>query len=1127
MANDTVVGILKAILTADPTQFVAGMRQAASAPKAVQSSVADLGKEITKLTPQAERMVKAFSGDKLLYQANNLTAAVEKLGGVSRLTDAEQKRVNATVTEAIAKYTALGKTAPASVLALEKATRQSESAFSSMGQRILETAAGFVTAQAAISAFRTAMGAVSHEISDLVMHGSAVADVSDNFERLTTQAGLTGKALLGALREGSHNTIADFELMKAVNSDLAAGLKLTEGQYRTLAAGAFALAQATGGDVNTAFDTVNEAMLTGRTRSLALLTGRINETKAEEDYARKLGVTKDELTEAGKMEAHRSAILEAFTQVIQRLGVQTDGLDERVGQLQARWRNFNDELGKTVANSPVLNAAFSAVEEAFSKALGVKQEDLVKGIAHQIDVLAISVISAAQTGVSAFGFFIKEGLALYKLVGDVAQLVDLTTLSFRGLGYGIEKALNVATLGKAPGATAKDLKETYDEMITLTKGITERGVALKQADRDQAAVDATGAALNKTLDQMRERMIAAGAAATNTANANKDAATGARNAAAGFGAQGEALIETGKEAEAFGKKMRELSRDVARGLSTLSDSEFVKEFGSKLDDAIRDMERFGMTGTKVSASIRQAFARLVNIELRQLNQQMNELASKGVPHLEALSGPLDAEMERQAAHDKVNDELVTSSRSTAKTLESIDLQRAEFGIEQAKRWGAGWEQIAKMESALAKARLDAEISDENRAFTERTRLLNASNVDDVALLNQYTAEHNAKVQAMVEAWRRGEQAKRDELAMTHNVALRFLLDLRDAIVEIGHAFSSNIAEWVVGLRGFKDTFANIWQEIRRSFAKVLADMLDNFVQGFLKGVIKSLTDAALGQKIGGFIGSLLGGGNSGGGGTGNIISSVTGKALPKLIGAGATAATAATAFDLAPDIASAAGLANATALGSTAVGGSVAGAAGGGIAGSLGAFFTNPWTIGIGAALVTGLFLAKHFGKDAVNKPRDQFLAQFGDPSDKGDSGGAHKLAAILTSWGQGDGGGPLFAMLQGARKDMAAFRSAEQAIAQVFKAHGKTIQTFHMGGMVPGNGEVPALLLGGERVLNRQQAQAYSTSQGVVYNVTQQITIEGLLSMDTAERFRREILVPLEQKARLLNIDYINGPQR
>src|SRR5262245_22779700 len=115
MANNAVVGILRAILTADTASFDTSMRKASV-------TVGNFGTQIQKLTPQAERMATALKGDKLLASANNLVAAVNKVGGAATLTESQQRRVNAQVTEALAKYRALGQQAPAAMLALQKAT---------------------------------------------------------------------------------------------------------------------------------------------------------------------------------------------------------------------------------------------------------------------------------------------------------------------------------------------------------------------------------------------------------------------------------------------------------------------------------------------------------------------------------------------------------------------------------------------------------------------------------------------------------------------------------------------------------------------------------------------------------------------------------------------------------------------------------------------------------------------------------------------------------------------------------------------------------------------------------------------------------------------------------------------
>src|SRR6185369_10969846 len=114
---------------------------------------------------------------------------------------------------------------------------------------VLENAASFFTAEAAVHALEHAMEIGVEALKEMTIEGAKVADVEHNFEHLTESAGRLGSTLLGVLKEGTHNTISDMELMKSANQDLAAGLNLTDAQFGTLAQGAFALAQATGTDV--------------------------------------------------------------------------------------------------------------------------------------------------------------------------------------------------------------------------------------------------------------------------------------------------------------------------------------------------------------------------------------------------------------------------------------------------------------------------------------------------------------------------------------------------------------------------------------------------------------------------------------------------------------------------------------------------------------------------------------------------------------------------------------------------------------------------------------------------------------------------------------------------------------
>lgn len=1047
MANSEVVGILKTVLTAETGQYTAKMTAAAAAPTAVQKSVDALGKEVAKLTPLAERMVKSLGGDKLLYQANSLTQAVTKLGGAQKLTASEQERVNATVTKAIDKYKALGQQAPKAMVDLEKATKKADVSTSSfgvtltgIGKDILTTAAGFFTAQAAFAAVRSTIHAIVGEIDQLTIHGSAVADVSDNFDRLTKQANLTGAALLGALRQGTHNTIADFELMKLVNEQLGAGLRLTEKDLGTLAKGAFALAQATGGDVKTALDSMSDAMLTGRTRALALLTGKINETAAEDKFAKSLGRTKEELSEAGKIEAHRVAILAAVGAATARLGDQVDGLDERVAQGQTIWRNFNDQLGKAVANSPVINAAFNAIGDALKNAFGKNQEDVVRGLARRIDDLAIGLVSFGKVALDVFKVA-AEGAAFFAdaLSGIAQFLVDIQRTKLSVDAQPLPKKLldAMGPEGRAQHEAAVSQKKDLDD---LSKRLESYGAMSERVWKGEAMKGAL-ATMQRLLDDVRTRMVAANVAANDSVSANKQAGAAAGAAASGFGAQSDSLFTVGKAADEFKKKLRELNEDIGRGMKGLTDAQFMKEFGPKLEDLSREMVKFGITSAEAGDNVRAGLDRWLNISTSQFETEIaaasTAIVALGKDAAEAAQRVDDATMESDQRRQ-------ANRRETSRMDRETEFQRAEFGIEQAKLWGASWQQVYAMESRLSHARMVAAVHDSQQAFDERVADLRRTRFVSEDEYQSMADGERAIQQRMVENFQLSEQLKRAELARTHNVWLRTWDDMKRAGYDATQTLTDSFAAMCLGM---EVTWSDTWHSMQRIAAQVLSNLLNSTITGFL---------TQLGQKI---AGSAIGGGGGGTGGAGLIEGAAT-KGLGKLLGiGGGFSLSSAPALGAAvPGLIEGGGVAaieGGIGAGAGAAAGTTAGTAGGaGMGATLAGLATNPWTIGIAAAIGTGIFLAKKFGKDAVNPLRDKFTAQFG---------GNQKLAQQLTRFTGEPGGGHLFAALQAVHRDKGALHRAEGSIIDLFGSHGiRGLKMFNLGGFVPPGIVMPAILHGG-----------------------------------------------------------------
>lgn len=279
---------------------------------------------------------------------------------------------------------------------------QLEQRFGSLNHGVAQVAEGFIVGELAMKVFEHGLEVAKELVRDFTTEGVHIAEVERSFERLTAGAGQLGSTLIGVLREGTHNTITDFELMKAVNNNLANGVKLTDDQYRELATGAFALAQSKGIGVAEAFDMINESITRGNPRALRALGITTDLANAELDYALKLGKRTEQLTEAEKVEARREAILAAVGNATARLGDQTDGLDELLAQAHVAWSNFYEDLLKSAATSPAVVTAFTTIRDAVVDALGGDAKEAVKVFMGWINSAADTVTEWVPTVVSGF-----------------------------------------------------------------------------------------------------------------------------------------------------------------------------------------------------------------------------------------------------------------------------------------------------------------------------------------------------------------------------------------------------------------------------------------------------------------------------------------------------------------------------------------------------------------------------------------------------------------------------------------------------------------------------------------------------------------------------------------------------
>jgi hypothetical protein len=134
-----------------------------------------------KVESSLNKMVDSFSGRKLAQDATLMVEAIERMGGATKLTEAEQAKVNRTVTEAIAKYKALGMEAPAELQKVAEATKGAEKGTSAWSGA-LSTMTGALGAMGV----QLSVGAVVNFISDTVEAAGAINDLADKTGVSTT-----------------------------------------------------------------------------------------------------------------------------------------------------------------------------------------------------------------------------------------------------------------------------------------------------------------------------------------------------------------------------------------------------------------------------------------------------------------------------------------------------------------------------------------------------------------------------------------------------------------------------------------------------------------------------------------------------------------------------------------------------------------------------------------------------------------------------------------------------------------------------------------------------------------------------------------------------------------------------
>lgn len=183
-----------------------------------------------------------------------------------------------------------------------------------------------------------------------------IADKGRNFNELAGSFKALGNsdADLNRLRAATQGLVSDVDLFKSAN--MAESLGITQQAFGTLAESADALGDAVGIDTKEALESLTTALGTGNARLLKTLGITVDAEAAQKKYAAQLHITVDQLTDAGKKEATRAAIMEAVTTKTAKLGEGSKSLADTFQQLDIEIKNSSDRFAGLLDQSPLLIA---------------------------------------------------------------------------------------------------------------------------------------------------------------------------------------------------------------------------------------------------------------------------------------------------------------------------------------------------------------------------------------------------------------------------------------------------------------------------------------------------------------------------------------------------------------------------------------------------------------------------------------------------------------------------------------------------------------------------------------------------------------------------------------------------
>jgi hypothetical protein len=358
--------------------------------EATQKAVVELDsmeKGAARAESKLQSMADRFSGEKVIQQAQVMTEAIERLGGVSTLTEKELEQVGRVTNEAVEKMRALGLDVPKGMQAIADATKGASTETESLGVKVSTLVASYLTYDVAVRAVTAAYDALVGGMAAAITSASDAEEADAKLLAALKAQGTAVPSVVSAYdayaQALQNTTIYSDDAVKAAEGVLVMiGGVMPRDMEKALQA-TTNLASALGIDLTSAATMVAKAA-EGQTTALKKAGVVIDETKSKSgDF----GAVLDQIN--GKFAGAAEAAGETFAGGLKKL--------------ENAWDNVKEATGRVVTQNETWQAAMAGITGLIATNTGeLNQNATANKLVSEAVILVAQGFGLAVSGLDYF-----------------------------------------------------------------------------------------------------------------------------------------------------------------------------------------------------------------------------------------------------------------------------------------------------------------------------------------------------------------------------------------------------------------------------------------------------------------------------------------------------------------------------------------------------------------------------------------------------------------------------------------------------------------------------------------------------------------------------------------------------